>query len=54
VANPWIFAAPLPVIAHSVEGLPGWQFSATISLAGESHGPAASALDCGVSKVRED
>jgi hypothetical protein len=39
VANPWMVVSPAPLISHSLEGLPGRQFSATIGLAGVSHGP---------------
>src|SRR5687768_10796457 len=38
VANPWISGSPDPFTSHSVDGLPGSQFSATILFAGAAHG----------------
>ena len=43
VAKPWMLGSPAPVTSHSEAGFPGRQFSATISLAGGSQGPAAPA-----------
>src|SRR5436190_4896803 len=35
VAKPWMEESPAPTMSHSLAGLPGLQFSATISLPGE-------------------
>src|SRR5688572_25279007 len=42
VVKPWMFGSPAPETSHSLAGLPGFEFSQTISLAtGASQGPAA-------------
>src|SRR4029453_11675730 len=43
VANPWMLGSPMLLTSHSSGGLPGLQFSATISLAGETHGSVLAA-----------
>src|SRR5688572_20137946 len=49
VANPWMLGSPSPLMSHLVDGLPGLQFSATISLAGAAHGEATrGALRCSI------
>src|SRR3954467_8229786 len=45
VAKPWMVESPLPLTSHSVLGLPGRQFSATMAFAGASQGPAAPSRD---------
>ena len=45
VAKPWMLGSPAPVMSHSLAGLPGWQFSATIGLAGALHGFAAAVVN---------
>ncbi len=37
VAKPWMLESPAPVMSHSLAGLPGRQFSATIAFAGAAH-----------------
>ena len=54
VAKPWIDASPAPLTSHSEAGLPGRQFSATISLSGVSHGPAAETGEGEASGIADD
>ena len=41
VAKPWMLGSPEPLTSHSLAGLPGFEFSQTISFSiGTSHGAA--------------
>ena len=44
-ASASMLASPAPVTSHSEDGLPGRQFSATLALAGLSHGPGAAVVN---------
>src|SRR6267143_3086958 len=40
--------SPAPLMSHSLAGLPGLQFSATISLTGEMQGPVCGSVTNGI------